>query len=131
MNHRYVLNFLAKLTHTVTPVANQRVASALVLNGDIVAVGVNQNKSSPLQARYCKHPEAILTHAEIDAIHKAVQRRFDTDTISNMSLYIARTLKSGEWGLAKPCTGCTRAIAQFNIRRVFWTDYNGKIGGSV
>jgi len=44
-------------------------------------------KSHPFQKRWAPHPEAIYTHAEIDAIRNALKRDED---LTRCTLYIAR-----------------------------------------
>jgi len=72
-------------------------------------------------------PDQIYLHAEIDAIKNAL-RLIDQDQLSKCDLYIVRVKRKSSkdrafvYGLAKPCPGCKRAIANFNLRNVFYTE---------
>ena len=115
-------------------VAGARASAVLALRGRIIAFGTNQRKSHPFQAEYGKNPEAIYLHAEINAIKNALRMGYTVDDLRKATLYIARAKKAGPvpadpfiWGLAKPCTGCRRCIADFGIKRVLYTTDEQKV----
>jgi tRNA(Arg) A34 adenosine deaminase TadA len=93
--------------------------AAVLTNGRDIYVGYNQWKTHPMQARFAKCPESIFIHAEIDALVKAV--RGGVQDFSGYDMYVARVLKTGQIGLAQPCTGCYKAISHFGVRFVSWT----------
>jgi tRNA(Arg) A34 adenosine deaminase TadA len=104
--------------------------SALVVSGSrILGVGWNQHKTHPMQSRFCRNPDSIFKHAEIDAIADAVRRVGD---VSGTTLYVYRVKKRGrrqsEWidGLAEPCSGCMEAIDHYGIRRVVYSTDDGE-----
>ena len=116
---------LSRIAEDVPIAGRARIAAAIVLKNEIISIGTNQRKSHPLQAKFSRHYQAIHIHAEIDAIAKAV-KRIDTRRLAQSTLYVARvkldrTGGDWMWGLAKPCSGCARAIASFDIKRVVWT----------
>jgi len=76
--------------------------------------------------RFCKHPEAVWLHAEIDCIVKVVNR-YGTEALKDSELYVARVLKDGSLANSQPCEGCQRAIEAFQIKRVFYTTTKGWI----
>ena len=53
------------------------------------------------------------------------------DDFSKCDIYITRVKKDGPftkkyiWGLAKPCPGCERAIAEFGLKKTIYTCDNG------
>lgn len=107
--------------------ARAHLAAAIVINNQIVSIGVNSYKTHPFQKRYGKNSESIHIHSEISAINKAL-KRIDISELKNATLYIARVKKTSKeskffdsWGLARPCEGCMKAIAAFNIRKVYYT----------
>jgi deoxycytidylate deaminase len=53
--------------------------------------------------------EKIYLHAEVDAILKCRELH------NAYRIFISRVLKSGEYGLAKPCPICEEAIRQAGI----------------
>lgn len=103
-----------------------RMASALVKSNKIISIGINRKKSDPLQAKYGKNKDAIFLHAEIHALKNAL-REYDVEELKDTVLYICRVKRLNQhsmkwvWGMAKPCEGCSRAIAEFGIRNVVYT----------
>jgi len=102
-----------------------RLASAVVYRGDLVSFGFNSLKTHPLQAKYSKNPFSIHLCVEFDSVINAVLGIFLRE-LSKSTLYVARVKKEqftlrNIQGMAKPCPGCARAIATFDIRNVVWT----------
>lgn len=121
--HAKHFQILEKVAEAVDPVANHRLAAALVHKNSIVSIGFNKKKTHPFQRQYAKNEDAIYLHAEIDCIVNAL-RSIDEDDMSKYSLYVLRAKKDGN-GLAKPCDGCQRAIAAMGIKRVYYTTDSG------
>jgi deoxycytidylate deaminase len=127
MKHGAVLQFLGKIAEdSADPELTARLAAAIVYKGDIISIGVNKKKSHPFQLKYSKMPMSIFLHAETDAIKNAV-KRVDLNTLSRSTLYISRvkyydsSRQQVLYGLAKPCDGCEKAIATFNIKHVCYS----------
>lgn len=121
--HSKYINILSKVAIAVEPVAQARITAALVYKNEIISFGINQRKSHPFQAKYGKNEDAIFLHAENDAIINAI-RNTSIDDLSKCSLYVCRTKKfegSYVFGLARPCSGCTRAIASVDIQKVYYS----------
>jgi len=127
-----ILHTLAKVA-AANPHPQEKFAAAIVSRNRIVSIGMNSMKSHPLQAKYGKNPHAIFLHAEIAAIKNAL-REVEVDDLSKCDIYITRVKKEKPftnkfvWGLAKPCIGCERAIAEFGLKRVIYTCDDGDIG---
>lgn len=128
-----IVNRAVKIFNTLEKVADfsdhpqHNLASAIVLRNKFVSFGYNRLKTDPFQARFGKNIDAIFLHAEIHAIKNAL-RRIDLEDFRRSDLYVMRVM-TGErkWGMAKPCSGCMRAIAEFGIRNVFYINHEGKI----
>lgn len=58
--------------------------------------------------------EDCSTHAEMAVLKKCSQKRGGT-------MYVARLLRTGFVGLARPCRRCERALIEFGVQRVVWT----------
>ena len=77
-----------------------------------------------------KNEHAVYLHAEVAAIKNAL-REIDVDDFSKCDIYITRVKKEAPftkkfvWGLAKPCIGCERAIAEFGLKRTIYTCDDG------
>lgn len=121
-----IISMLIDIAGSMPKVNRATIASCIVHKGRIVAWGFNQMKSHPFQARFGRNCDSIFLHAEIDAIKNAL-KTVDTDDLAKSTLYVARSkrvsplTKQRVGGLAKPCAGCARAIATFNIKRTVWS----------
>jgi hypothetical protein len=130
MNDKDVMKIISKVAEAVPPFAQARVAAALVYKNEIISIGTNKNKTHPFQKKYAVNDDAIYLHAETDAIYNGL-RKHSTDIISKSKLYISRmkypdgSKKFFVPGLSKPCEGCARAIATFNIKHVCYTIDSG------
>jgi len=126
VKHKKYFNILEKVAIASEPVFRQRIAALLVYKGEILSIGVNKKKTHPFQKKFAKNKEAIYLHAETDCIVNAL-KSYDTDIISKSTMYVLRLKrpttdsKHFVYGLSKPCEGCMRAIAQFDIKHVYYT----------
>jgi len=130
MKHSQIITLLQKVAESVEPVSRARLASCLVYKNEIISIGINRAKTHPFQKRFSSHEEAIFLHSENDAIYNAL-KRYDLETVSKSRLYVCRVKYADESkafmvpAMAKPCMGCQRAIAQFNIKHVCYTTEEG------
>jgi deoxycytidylate deaminase len=126
VKHARFINITSKLASITDPVDSSRIAASLVLKNDIVAFGTCKKKSHPFQATYSQNSESIYLHAETDCIKNAL-RVIDLDDLSKCTLYIVRVKfdspkkKKFIFGLAKPCSGCMKAIVNFSIKKVVYS----------
>lgn len=120
-----ILNELLKLAEDVVPVSRAKLCAAVVIKDEIIAYGINQKKTHPLQAEFAKTVEACFLHAEIDAIAKAT-KRIGKEDFKKATLYVARVKKTNDGkyirGLAKPCSGCQGAIEHYGFKDVVYTE---------
>lgn len=88
--------------------------------GRVLSVGKNSYlKSHPLQFYHAKKvglPDKIMLHAEVDAICRL------PSGAKPYRIFVARTMKDGSYGLAKPCPVCQSAIKAAGIEVVQFTD---------
>lgn len=130
MKHEKYLNILEKVAMASEPVFRQRLAALLVYKNEVIAIGINKTKSHPFQRKYAKHDDAIYLHAEVDCIKNAL-RNYDEDIIAKSTMYVLRMKhpdrnpKKFMRGLSKPCEGCQRAIAAYDIKNVYYTTDEG------
>jgi len=121
-----IMKFLGDHATTIEKVGGARIAAMIHIKGSDSYVGVNSSKTDPLQARFGKNKHAINLHAEIHSI-KIALRSMHVDDLSKATLYICRAkhINSRDntwmWGLASPCSGCRRAIEEFNINRIVYS----------
>lgn len=105
-----------------------RHAAAVVIRNNIISYGINEMKTHPFQAQYSKNEEAIYWHAETRAIHNAL-KIIDEKDLRKATLYVARVKidenmnkKTEIIGASKPCCGCMKAIRDFQIKEVVYTE---------
>jgi deoxycytidylate deaminase len=104
-----------------------KLASAIVYKKYVIATGVNSYKTHPLMNSEGYKEGQVFLHAEMDAIKNAL-KLIDSEQLTKCDLYVVRVkrphYKSKKWiyGLAKPCKGCTKAIANFGIRNVYYSE---------
>ena len=89
------------------------------VNDRVLAIGHNQRKTHPLQAKFSRRPGCSFIHAEIDAIVRSIRK---INHLKGCSLYVARVKADNTPALAKPCFGCQQAIIAFDISNVYWTE---------
>ena len=92
MEKKKILETLSKIAEDLDKDMNRtgaRHAAAVVYKNQIVAYGVNQNKSHPFHSRFSEHDDAIFLHAETDAIKNAL-RRISEDEMEKASLFVCR-----------------------------------------
>ncbi len=103
-------------------------AAVLVYKNEVISLACNKIKSHPFQKRYSKANEAIFLHAEVSAIHNAL-KKVSLKDLSKATMYVCRvrinTDNKNYFSYSKPCDGCMRAIAEFDIKTVFYTDDGG------
>lgn len=130
-----VIGILAEIARDLTPVKSARIAAAIYIRNKPIAFGVNQAKTSPLQAKFARNDKCgALIHAEIDCIKNAL-KKISVDDLMNSTLYVARMKYTNsdidcedmQYGISKPCEGCQGAIAAFNIGRVVYTTDEGTL----
>jgi len=104
---------ITKLSHHKFPMA------ALLFKGSIpISVGVNRYRSHPKQINPYTDQKGTSTHAELDCIlgtHK--------EDLIGATIYIARRLKSGKPGIARPCKSCMAIIRASGIKLIVYTTY--------
>ena len=94
-----------------------------------IATGFNSNKTHPLQKKYNKFRESNMQgefvpkrHAEINALSK-----IDTTGMKSNKLcaYIYRIRKDQQFGMARPCPSCMRALKDSGIKHIYYTTNDG------
>ena len=101
-----------------------------VYKKDIIGIGYNTRKTSPIQSKYNTlggrklysnngKPVNEYLHAEIDCLNMI--RNMDID-FSKVRLYISRKNCWNELACCRPCTACEYAIKELGIKSVYYTD---------
>jgi deoxycytidylate deaminase len=106
--------------------AGAKLAAGIFYKNRLIAIGTNQEKTHPFAVEYAKNEEAIYLHAETAAILKAKKKLSDKE-LSKSTLIVIRLKSTPDrknilFGLAKPCSGCTKCISDHGIRKVIYTN---------
>jgi len=126
-----ILDTLSTLAKGVDD-SSAKIAAAIVYKNRTIALGVNQMKSHPFQAKYGKNGDSIFMHAEISVIKDAL-KILSFSEMNDATLVVCRIKRPSAqskdfvYGMAKPCPGCTRAIVDFGIKKVIYTTDDGGI----
>jgi len=126
------INTLLRVAEAIEePVRCFRLAAGIIYKNTIVGIGVNQYKTDPFQAKYGSNDKAIYLHAEIAAIKNSL-RQMDVDDFRKSTLIVVRVKRKHLTGpfipaISKPCKGCQRCIAEFDIRNVIYTGEDGNV----
>lgn len=122
-----ILDFLSKAAEAADHgTIRAKLAAAVVIRNEIVAVGFNRRKTHPFQAQFKDSEEKNFLHAETDAINRAL-KYISKDELRKATLYIARVKfkdnrsKHAIWAESRPCLGCQRAIDSYGIKTVIHT----------
>ena len=126
MNHSDIYNTLFRIAETVERTANAQLVSGIYKRGKLISFGMNSKKSHPFQKRFGTNCEAIYLHSEVDAIKNAL-RHISLEELKKCSIFVMRVKKDkpgGKYisGTSKPCAGCSKAIATFGIKEIYFTE---------
>ena len=97
-----------------------KLGAAVYHNGKFITSGFNQQKTHPIMRKYNENLKTL--HAEIHAITKAKAIKFD---ISGSTVFIFRQKKSGDLGMAKPCSVCMEILKDFDVKEIIFTSESG------
>ena len=101
------------------------VGAVAVWRGKVVASAASLDKTEPLQKTYNKLRSfnqvglcLPKVHAEIGLIKKVMKLNIP---MREVKIYVYRTCKSRDKGLARPCRACLAALQDAGIRTVYYT----------
>jgi tRNA(Arg) A34 adenosine deaminase TadA len=105
------------------------IGALLVYKNKPISFGKNHIRTDPFQARFSSNKFQIHLHAEVNAIKQAL-KKISTEQLKKCTMYVVRVKynpdsKTNVWGLAKPCMGCSRCLAEFGIKKVIYTVEGG------
>lgn len=127
-----IIATLCRMAEDVLPIRSAKLAAAITLRGEIIAFGTNRMHSHPFQAKFGKNDCSSFWHAETNAIFNAL-RRVEKEKLSRASIFVARVKydaprkKQFIQGLAAPCEGCKKCIAEYGLKRLIYTSESGLV----
>lgn len=99
-----------------------RMAAIISKRKRVISTGLNSRKTHPLMKKYTNNHLKIYMHAEIAAINNALKTH-SKEELRGADIFVARVLKNGSRAVAKPCPVCQKALDDFGITGVYWTEY--------
>lgn len=108
------------------PTDLNKMAAIIAKRKRVLGVGLNSRRSHPLQKIFSRSDVKIALHAEISAIIDAL-KKFDESDLSGATIFVARVLKNGRRGIAKPCPICEKALRAYGIDTVYYTEYENAV----
>lgn len=90
--------------------------TVIVRGGAVVSLGLNDPGRNCFSDYYATH-SAFTIHSELAAIKK-VRRKID---LSGCVAYNLRLDKHGEVRMAKPCLGCQKLLADYGIKKCYYS----------
>ena len=107
------------------------VGAVAVYRGRVIASAASSNKTHPMQCKYNRfrpidNIDLYLpkVHAEIGLLTKL--QKMDVQ-MCDVKVYIYRKCKSREFGMARPCEACWRALLNAGIKSVYYTSDRGYV----
>lgn len=102
-----------------------------VYKGNIIAKGYNQEKTHPMQSYYNRYRSLNKAncgvmlpkvHAEIACLSAIKNMNIN---FSKVKLFIYRPMISKDYGMARPCPACMKAIKDLGIKDIYYTTEYG------
>lgn len=122
------LNSLIRLygyIYSDKPFRNTKTVSFLVYKNKIVSIGVNTDKTSPMQKLYRMKTDLKDIKNFIDKEHSEINclRKIDSDiNFSKAEMVVISIRCDGKFRLARPCDVCMSAIKDFGIHKIYYTN---------
>ena len=105
------------------------VGAVAVWRGKVIAAAASQEKTHPLQKRWNEYRPFRQVgmalpkiHAEIGLLAKL--QKLDVP-MSEVKIYIYRTCKSRDYGMARPCPACWHALSAAGLKVAYYTTDRG------
>lgn len=118
---------IAKEMSKLSDFPRVQVGACAVYKHKVISTGCNSQRTSPLQKKYNKYRFTVETphtcHAETSCLKPLIGRK-DID-FKNVDLYIYRSYKNGNPGLARPCDSCFNLIQDLGIRNIYYSNEGG------
>lgn len=98
-----------------------KLAAVLYKGGSVLRIACNSHKALGYRRKYFWHGDATR-HAEMNAIH-GIPR----DVIQGCSMLVVRVNANGELVSSKPCGACAKMLVDSDIKKVYYSNYDGRI----
>lgn len=85
----------------------------------LAAVAIRKDGSITSASNIKTQQPNVMAHAETRVLKKSG---------NNATLFIARVMADGSWGMANPCENCRKEIKKKNVKSVFYTIKDSEYG---
>lgn len=109
MNHKKMFAIACGMSRTKLDMRSYFIGAVALRSDDTLVSAYNGSPMLPIPEAHC---EARLC------------RKLDRNAI----VYVARTLKNGDWAFSRPCENCIRALRRSYVKRVYYTIAPGEFG---
>jgi deoxycytidylate deaminase len=111
----------------VSPHNKAQLGAVIVKDRVVLSATTNVHKSHPMQMRYNvfrkmqgdNHQHHL--HAEMHAIIRTQNKK----ELRGATIYVSRVCQDREYGMARPCKACERALIDYGIKRIYYTTERG------
>ena len=123
------LNTLCRLydyIYTDKPFKSKTVAF-LICRGKIVSIGINSDKTSPMQKLYRVKTELGNIENFIDKEHAEINclRKLDCEiNMKKCAIVVISKRFDGTFRMSKPCDTCMTAIRDYEVKKIYYRDRN-------
>lgn len=123
MDFKKILRRMVKTAAKHQPVAGHRVYCEIWNSGQRITWGSN-HETHFNDPRYMKNDDAVGMHAEVSALLRAENTPMTMRGAVALVARARKTERGGQFvaGLAKPCPGCMRALSDYGVAEVYWTE---------
>ena len=116
---------IAKAVSHMSDYKRCKIGAVVVRKNKILGMGMNLEKTHPIQQRLNELTMGKKKHDFIHAEVNAIRHVPDKSDLKGSSIYIYRELKDGSLALCRPCPACLYEIRKYGIKKMFYTTYNG------
>lgn len=104
-------------------VSKFRLGAVLVKKNRVISAGYNQmNKSHPIMQKYSDTDFTLGLHAEV---HSCIG--VSANDLHASELWVCRLHKNEEFAMARPCLTCQKFLIDIGVKKVYFTNLEGKI----
>lgn len=124
MKYSRIIKILEPIARDIIPVANAKIASAMIYKRKIIAFGCCCRKTHPFQAKYGRNNLSIYFHSETMCIYNTL-KVLSIEDMKQCILFSIRLKANGSFGMAKPCAGCESCINMFKLKDALYSTDDG------
>ena len=101
-----------------------------IYRGKVIVSGYNSEKTHPMQMKYNKYRKnKIFKDGFLPTLHSEMKmlielKKYDIN-FKKVKVFVYRIRKDQDFGMARPCPACMKAIKDFGIKKIYYTTNDG------